>query len=299
MLRWFSAALCFLVLISPGPASAWVEEVVEEVKKAANDARCVGFVAMNDMVHILNAPSDRAIILETEERTAVIDLTRALSGIGRFRVTRGGALSYEAVTRANTPAGRQELSATLDRLSDAAMTVFFAPYARENGFVRAEITLLARRHENGAPMLACTPTIWVDIPAGVHRGGPEPEPDPHARIAAFVASFHDMANRPGSCIEMGRFYAPVIVVDGNTRTRSEQVRLRCEIENLNPELFLHQDSIRVTDFGGGRYGVSYANTARVDEKGRRVTTDWFVDTIIEDTDGRLQYTRIDPTSRRR
>lgn len=290
--------LCFW---SAGPALAWVEQIAAETEQAANDARCVGFLAYNDMVHILNAPSDRTLMTESEERTAVIDLTRALSGIGRFRVTRGGALPYEAVTRANTPAGRADLSATLERLSDAAITVFFAPYARENGFVRAEVTLLVRRHEQGRPILACTPTVWVDIPVEGQssRGFEGHEPDVRAQIVSFVERFHLMANRPDGCIEMGQFYAPVIVVDGKTRTRGDQVRLRCEIEDMNPEIQLHDGSIRITEAGGQAYRVSYTNTARVTQNGQRITTDWYVEAVIEWRDGRWQYTRIEPASRRR
>lgn len=304
---WRLVSVSFFLYLSVviDPAYAWVEQVAAETEKAANDARCVGFVAYNDMVHILNAPSDRALMSAAEERTAVIDLTRAISDIGRFRVTRGGALPYEAVTRANTPAGREELSSTLQRLSEAAITVFFAPYARDNGVVRAEVTLLLRRHDQGRPILACTPTVWVDIPVGVGVegiggwGGSGGANGIEGRIVAFVEHFHEMANRPGSCIEMGQFYAPMLVVDGQTRTRGDQVRLRCDIERLNPEIHLHDGSVRITPIGNGRYRVSYTNTARVDDRGTRATTDWFVDSVIELRDGRLQYTRIDPTSRRR
>ena len=288
-----------LLFLGVAPAVGRVEQIAKETEKAANDARCVGFVAYNDMVHILNAPSDPALMSPSEERTAMIDLTRALSDIGRFRVTRGGALPYEAVTRANTPAGRDDLSATLERLSQAAITVFFAPYARENGVVRAEVTLLVRRHEGGRPILACTPTVWVDIPVQTKRAEAQDDPGMESRIRAFVESFHAMANRPGSCLEMAQFYAPILVVDGKTKTRSEQVGLRCDIERLRPEILLHEGSIRISDLGNDMFRVHYSNTARVDQGGQRVTTDWFVDATIELRDGRLQYTRIDPTSQRR
>lgn len=305
MVRFIAAALWIVFCVFAGPASAWVEDVVAETEAEANKARCVGLTPLNDMVHILNAPSDRSIMSETEERTAVIDMTKGLGSSGRFRVTRGGALSYEAVTRANTAEGRQDLTETLRRLSDAAITIFFVPYLRENGFVRTEVTLLIRRAENGKPVLACTPTFRVDIPIsmpGQKAGRTQAatlDPDPHGDVVAFVKAFHNMANRQGSCIDMGQFYAPHVVVEGQTRTRSEQVRLRCEIERLNPEIVLRDGTIAVTDLGGGRYRVSYSNTSKIDDQGRRVTTDWYVDAVIENLDGRLQYTRIDLTSRRR
>jgi hypothetical protein len=75
--------------------------------------------------------------------------------------------------------------------------------------------------------------------------------------------------------------------------------LRCEIENLNPEIFLHEETVEITDLGKSRYRVSYSNTSRVTDQGKRVTTDWYVDALVEVQNGRLQYTRIDLTSRRR
>lgn len=188
--RLATVLLLFLLLNSAVPAAAWVEDVVAETERAANEARCTGFTSLNDMVYVLNAPADRTIMSVEEERTAMIDLTRALSKNGRFAVTHGRALQLEAGRLANTAEGRRELEAALERLSDAAITVFFEPYARENGAVRAELTMLVRRNENGRRILACTPKVWVDVPIGA-IGSPED------RARDFVSAYFALWSQPG------------------------------------------------------------------------------------------------------
>ncbi|HCQ66888.1 MAG TPA: hypothetical protein DIU07_17860 [Rhodobacteraceae bacterium] len=300
----FILAVLFISFCSfASSASAWVDRVVEKTEDAVN-SHCVNPDFRNDTVHILNVPSDQSVMSTTDARTAVLDLTEALTTNGRFRVTRGGALPYEANIQPATVEASRRLAATLDGLSQAAVTIFFFPYDRRQDLVRVEVTLLVRSMENGVRSLTCTPSFRVDIPvSGPGTVSPVIAPDvpihPHADVISFVKAFHNMANRPGACIDLGRFYAPSVLIDGRTRTRSEQVRLRCEIENRNPEILLHEDTVQVTGLGSGRYRVSYSNTSKLDDQGRRVTTDWFVDALVEVQNGRLQYTRIDLTSRRR
>ncbi len=197
MFRFILSAVWLGLCFVASPASAWVEDVVAETERAANEARCVGYTALNDMVYVLNAPADRSIMSAEEERTAMIDLTRALGTNGRFAVTHGRALQLEAGRLANTAEGRRQLSATLERLSDAAITVFFEPYAREASVVRAEVTLLVRRDDNRKTILACTPKVWVDVSVGSGVGPADPGRSLEERARAFVSEYFELWSQPG------------------------------------------------------------------------------------------------------
>ncbi len=180
--RLILATVVSLVSMFTGPASAWVEGVVDRTEAAVDNARCVYRGSPNDTVYLVHPPTNPQIMPDSEVRTAMLDLTDALSTSGRFQVVRGRALRIDATTRANTPEGRQEIEKTLDQVTKAAVTIYVEPYQRIGDSVRVEVTLLVRSTENFRNVLTCTPSFRIDIP--VVNGAQPPTPPALAPVDA-------------------------------------------------------------------------------------------------------------------
>ena len=264
------------------------------------NGHCVGPNAPNT-VYLLNANSGEHMSA-IEERKAMSALTMAFLNNGRFQVTRGVSLEYEAYMAENTRTGREKLKETLARLSNSTITIFFVPVDRDWNNAYADVVFLARTGGNGDNRLGCGPSITVEIPVAADQSvEPSTETVPEQsganRVVEFIKDFHHIANtRP--CTDIGMFYASEFVVVTETRTLTrtlpEQIRMQCNIRKRHPVYNLHEDTIHVTELGEGKYQVTYSNTSEIDdERGGRILTDWFLDSTVEDQGGRLKFTRVE------
>lgn len=161
MPKAISTTLFLFLLFLVGPAMAWEDGVVDTTATLMN-GHCVNPNADNT-VYLLSANSGD-YMSDIEERQAMSALTMAFLEHGRFQVTRGAALKYEAYMSENTDAGRKKLKDAMARFSRSTITIFFVPVGRDRRYAYADVVFLARNNANGDAALACGPSITVEIP---------------------------------------------------------------------------------------------------------------------------------------